>query len=115
MAQKYIIQLIDDLTNEPIEDGTGETVNFSLDGVHYAIDLSSRHADEFRSALGTYVSAARKADSASGVKTRPGSRSSAGSKTDLKEVRDWAGRNGYEVSNRGRIPGHVQKAYAAAH
>ena len=115
MAQKYIVQLVDDLSNEPIEDGAGETVTFSVDGVSYAIDLSAEHADEFRSALGTYVAAARKADFAAGSKSRSASRPSTASKTDLKDVRDWAGKNGYEVSSRGRIPGNVQVAYAAAH
>lgn len=114
MAQKYIVQLVDDLTNEPIEDGAGESVYFSLDGVSYAIDLSSEHAGEFRSALSPYVNAARKADAATASKSRS-TRSSSASKTDLKDVRDWASKNGFEVSSRGRIPGDVQEAYAAAH
>ncbi len=115
MAQKYIVQLVDDLTNEPIEDGEGETVTFSLDGVSYAIDLSTEHADEFRGKLGDYVSAARKADAASSTKSRGASRSSSGPKSDLKDVRSWAESNGYTVSSRGRIPANVQEAYAAAH
>lgn len=114
MAQKYIVQLIDDLTNEPIEEGAGETVAFSLDGVSFAIDLSSEHADEFRSALSQYVNAARKADSVAASKSHS-SRSSATPKADLKDVRDWASKNGFEVSRRGRIPANVQEAYAAAH
>lgn len=114
MAQKYILQLVDDLTNEPIEEGAGETVTFALDGVSYAIDLRSEHADEFRSALSEYVNAARKADSVAASKARS-SRSSAASKADLKDVRDWANKNGFEVSSRGRIPANVQGAYAAAH
>lgn len=113
MAQKYIVQLVDDLTNEPIEDGAGESVYFSLDGVSYAIDLTTDHAGEFRSALSPYVNAARKADAATATKSRS-TRSSA-SKTDLKDVRDWASKNGFEVSSRGRIPTTVQEAYAAAH
>ena len=115
MAQKYIVQLVDDLTNEPIEDGDGETVTFALDGVNYAIDLSTQHADELRSALNTYVSAARKADAVSSTKARTASRSSSTSKNDLKDVRSWAESNGFTVSSRGRIPSTVQEAYAAAH
>jgi hypothetical protein len=114
MAQKYIVQLVDDLTNEPIEEGAGETVTFSLDGVSYAIDLSTDHADEFRGVLNTYVSAARKADAVSASKSRSASRSSA-PKNDLKDVRSWAESNGFTVSSRGRIPANVQEAYAAAH
>ena len=62
--------------------------------------------------LEPYVAAARKADSAS-APTRP-SRPVA-SKQDLKAVREWASANGYTVSDRGRVPNEVQKAYAAAH
>ena len=35
MAQKYIVQLVDDLTQQPIDDGEGESVRFALDGVSY--------------------------------------------------------------------------------
>ena len=115
MARKYIVQLVDDLTNEPIEDGEGESVHFSLDGVSYTIDLSTEHADEFRSSFSQYVNAARKADAATATKSRSTRSSSSSSKTDLKDVRDWASKNGYEVSSRGRIPSNVQEAYAAAH
>lgn len=113
MAQKYIVQLVDDLTNEPIEEGAGETVTFALDGVSYAIDLSTEHAETFRDVVGKYASAARKAD---GVTTKArGSRPSSTPKADLKDIRDWASKNGYTVSSRGRIPSNVQEAYAAAH
>jgi hypothetical protein len=115
MAQKYIVQLVDDLTNEPIEDGDGETVTFALDGVSYAIDLSTAHANEFRDAFSNYVSAARKADAAAATRGRSTTRASSGPKTDLKDVRAWAESNGYTVSSRGRIPANVQQAYAAAH
>jgi hypothetical protein len=115
MAQKYIVQLVDDLTNQPIEEGAGETVTFALDGVSYAIDLTAEHADGMRSALNTYVSAARKTDLASNTKARTSTRSSNASKTDLKDVRTWAESNGFTVSARGRIPSAVQEAYAAAH
>lgn len=114
MAQKYIVQLVDDISGESFEQGEGETVIFSLDGVSYAIDLSTKNAASMRSVLDQYVSAARKADGASTTKSR-GSRSAASSKADLKDVRDWAGKNGFEVSTRGRIPAAVQEAYAAAH
>ncbi len=115
MAQKYIVQLVDDLTSEPIEEGAGESVHFALDGVNYTIDLATDNADELRNAFAQYVSAARKADAATPTKSRSTPRVSSASKTDLKDVRDWASKNGFEVSTRGRIPGNVQDAYAAAH
>lgn len=111
MAQKYLVQLIDDLTQEQIEDGAGESVTFGLEGVAYAIDLTDDHAAEFRALLEPYVSAARKGDGAA-----PAQRTRAAApKQDLKAVREWASVNGYEVSSRGRVPNEVQQAYAAAH
>ena len=112
MAQKYLVQLIDDLSQEQIEDGAGESVPFGVDGASYAIDLTSGHAAEFRALLAPYVTAARKADFTT-ASTRP-SRPTA-PKQDLKAVREWASANGYAVSDRGRAPNEVQKAYAASH
>lgn len=112
MAQKYLVQLIDDLTQEQIEVGAGESVAFGVDGSSYAIDLTGEHAAQFRALLEPYITAARKADSATAPtrSTRP-----AASKQDLKAVREWASANGYTVSDRGRVPNEVQTAYAAAH
>ncbi len=44
------------------------------------------------------------------------SSSSSRSKSDVdtKAVREWAGKNGYELSSRGRIPGNVIDAYQSA-
>lgn len=112
MAQKYLVQLVDDLSNEPIEAGEGETISFAVDGVSYAIDLSTTNAESFRSVLSSYVAAARKADGA--AKARPGTSRPSG-KADLKAVREWAASNGYTVSSRGRIPAQIQEAYALAH
>lgn len=116
MAQKYIVQLVDDLTQEPIEEGSGESVRFSLDGVGYTIDLTNEHADELRNALAPYVGKARKGDAAPRAGARSGSSSSSRApKGDLKAIREWASSNGYKVSSRGRIPAEVQNAYNAAH
>jgi Lsr2 len=115
MAQKYIVQLVDDLTQEPIEEGAGESVRFSLDGVGYTIDLTNEHADEFRTALAPYVSKARKGDVAPKSAPRTTSSGARGPKGDLKAIREWASANGYKVSSRGRIPAEVQSAYNAAH
>jgi nucleoid-associated protein Lsr2 len=114
MAQKYIVQLVDDLTQQPIEDGEGESVRFALDGVSYTIDLTSDHASEFRGTLTPYVNAARKADVAVKAKASTSSASRA-PKGDLKAIREWANQNGFTVSSRGRIPSDVQSAYNAAH
>lgn len=115
MAQKYIVQLVDDLTREDIEAGTGESVRFGLDGVGYTIDLTAEHAGNLREALAPYLAVARKADSVvRAPRGTAGSRAARTPKGDLKAIRDWANANGHPVSGRGRIPGVVQDAYNAA-
>jgi hypothetical protein len=63
VAQKTVVQLVDDLTGESIEQGQGESVRFSLDGTNYEIDLSSENASGFRETLSRYTHAARRVGS----------------------------------------------------
>lgn len=111
MAQK--LTLIDDLDGTPIE-GDGGTVNFSIDGANYEIDLSTKNAAELRTVFDKYVDAGRRV-------RRDGNASSSTSaraKSDperLKAIREWAAANGHNVSDRGRISAEVQKAYDDAH
>jgi hypothetical protein len=39
----------------------------------------------------------------------------AGSRDENKAIREWAARNGHQISERGRIPQSVSDAYRAAH
>ena len=58
MAQKHIVQLIDDLD----EGSADETVSFSVDGSTYEIDLSTAsNAAKLRDSLAPYVANARRA------------------------------------------------------
>jgi Lsr2 len=111
MAQKTVIQLTDDLDGTRIN-GSGQTVEFALDGVNYQIDLSEKNAGRLRDVLAPYVAAARRGRSGSAR----GSRSSASTGTthDAQGIRDWARRNGHEVSERGRISASILAAYEAA-
>jgi hypothetical protein len=113
MAQKTIVQLIDDLDGKPIADGDGETVTFSLDGITYETDLSAKNAQALRDAFGTYVNAGRKV---SGSRSSGSRRSSAAAKRDYdpKDVREWAKKNKVTVPERGRIPAEVIEQYKAA-
>src|SRR3954449_10303067 len=117
MARKVQVILSDDLDDSIPAD---ETVTFALDGTSYEIDLSEKNATEMRDLLGKYVSAARKVSSRSG-RASGGGRSRAtggGGRMDREQagaIRDWARKNGHEVSDRGRIPASVVEAYEAAH
>jgi hypothetical protein len=107
MAQKVNIVLVDDLDGSE----ANETVSFGLDGTTYEIDLSEKNAGGLREALAPYVAGARK--TAGGRRGRKGSTTSnLGPSPRL--VRDWARSNGYEVSDRGRVPADVIAAYEAA-
>jgi hypothetical protein len=116
MAQKVITTLVDDLTDEELQDGAGTTVHFGFDGNNYEIDLSNDNAEKFREALSDYIAAARKVGARTSRPTSSGSASKPrGNADDLAKIREWANANGYEVSTRGRIAQSVRDAYDAAH
>lgn len=113
MAQKVQVLLVDD-----IDGGTAdETVTFGLDGVTYEIDLTTENATKLRDALAPWVANGRKVTgrSASRSAARPSTSSRAARSGQAQEIREWAKANGYEVSERGRIPAEVKKAYEDAH
>jgi hypothetical protein len=117
MARKVQVILSDDLDDSISAD---ETVSFSLDGTTYEIDLSEKNATEMRDVFGKYVTAARKVSSR-GTRASGAGRSRAtggGGRMDREQagaIRDWARKNGHEVSDRGRIPASVVEAFEAAH
>jgi hypothetical protein len=118
MARKVQVILSDDLDEDVPAD---ETVSFSLDGTSYEIDLSEKNAKEMRDAFSRYVQAARKVGRGGGGGRASGggrSRATGGGRMDREQagaIRDWARKNGHDVSDRGRIPASVVEAYEAAH
>ncbi|MGY1639647.1 Lsr2 family protein [Geodermatophilus sp. SYSU D00703] len=116
MARKVQVILSDDLDEDLPAD---ETVSFSLDGTNYEIDLSEKNAEEMRNAFSRYVQAARKVGRGSGRASGGGrSRATGGGRMDREQagaIREWARKNGHQVSDRGRIPASVVEAYEAAH
>ena len=112
MAQKITTLFIDD-----IDGGQAEgTVRFALDGTEYEIDLNAKHTEELRSALGKYVTHARKVG---GVARRAGrapgrAGRGGGSALNTTEVRNWARENGYDIKDRGRVPADLVAKYQAA-
>lgn len=110
MAQKVLVQLVDDLDGTSSDDVT--TVQFGLDGVSYEIDLSATNAEQLRNAYTDYVDAARRTGGRLKAGTRPGGK--AARSEEAGQIREWALENGFELSGRGRIPGHVIEAYQEA-
>jgi len=118
MARQVITTLIDDLDGKPAD----RTIEFGLDGTNYTIDLSDANAGKLRKALDPFIAAGtRVGRGGSGrVAGRQGGRSAAGrgvasDRDQNRAIREWAARNGYEVSERGRIPQNMADAYHAAH
>ena len=112
MAQKIQTLFIDD-----IDGGAAEgTVRFALDGTDYEIDLNAKHSEELRSALGKYVSHARKVGGSGRRAGRAAGRAGrgAGSALNTTEIRTWAREQGYDIKDRGRVPADLVAKYQAA-
>jgi len=109
MAQRVQYMLVDDL------DGTEavETVSFSLDGVSYEIDLTAANAKKLRNDLAAWVGHARR--SGGRKSSRKAGAAGGARRGDLSAVREWARKNGHQVSDRGRISAEVLAAYDKAH
>ncbi|MDO9397952.1 MAG: Lsr2 family protein [Herbiconiux sp.] len=106
MAKKVTESLVDDIDGSEAV----ETVKFAIDNEEYEIDLNAKNAKTLRDSLKDFTSAARP--------VRRGRRTSTAavrnSSEDLAAIREWAAKNGHEVSPRGRIAKHVVEAYHAA-
>jgi len=115
MAQKVLVQLVDDLDGSSSSDIS--TVTFGLDGVSYEIDLNEDNASNLREHLSEFISSARR----TGGRVRrgggvgvAGSTGSGRNREQTQAIREWAKKNGHEVSDRGRIPAAVIQAFEAA-
>jgi uncharacterized protein YaeQ len=110
MAKKVTVSFVDDLDGKITAD---ETVAFTLDGVTYEIDLSTKNAKKLRAAVQPWIEAGRR------VRGRRRSSAVAASRTTIAPresaaIRVWARSHGYQVASRGRIPAGVVDAFRAA-
>lgn len=102
MAKKIVTYLIDDIDGSDAVD----TIVFAVDGVTYEIDLNKENAAALRADFDKWIKPARRI---SGRRTRRSAAPAAAS--DAGRIREWARENGYEVSERGRIPAEIRAAY----
>ena len=110
MAKQIVTLLTDDLDGGEAD----RTVEFALDGVNHAIDLSEKNAGKLRKALDPYLSVASRVGRtpANGrLGSRNGAAPTRSNRDQNQAIREWAGKNGYEVSERGRIPASVVEAF----
>lgn len=118
MSKQTYVRLIDDMDGSEAK----QTIDFSLEGESYEIDLNDRHADGIRAALEVYVKAARRAARRGGGSGRRGVSSGGGKKPSAfadkgfnsSDVREWAQANGVAINDRGRIPEAVVTQFEEA-
>lgn len=106
MAVSTTVVLEDDLEGGPAT----ETVQFSLGGREYEIDLNAKNASRFRSQLEPFIGHARPV----GASHRRRPARSAASRQRSAAIRAWARQHGIGLSDRGRIPADVVEQYQAA-
>ncbi len=116
MARQVITLLTDDLDGSEAD----RTVEFGLDGVNYTIDLSDKNAGKLRKVLEPYIAAGTRvgrsgADRRSSGRGRGDGPMARSSRDQNQAVREWAAKNGHELSSRGRIPASVVEAFNKAH
>ncbi|MCA2211392.1 histone-like nucleoid-structuring protein Lsr2 [Jidongwangia harbinensis] len=111
MAKQIVTLLTDDLDGSEAD----RTVEFGVDGVNYTIDLSEKNAGKLRKALDPYLTAASRVgrSSTGRIASRGTATASSGraNRDQNQAIREWAVKNGYEVSERGRIPSSVVEAF----
>ncbi|MBF6330884.1 histone-like nucleoid-structuring protein Lsr2 [Nocardia transvalensis] len=118
MANKTIIETYDDLTGDKINMDivSDPTITFMVDGVEYEIDLGAKNRDKFYALVEPYTKVARKVGGRRG--SRRTGKAAAGRSSIPREqlgaMREWAKKNGYKISERGRISQEVQDAFHAA-
>lgn len=108
MAEQVVATSVDDLDGSE----AAERVRFALDGASYEIDLSEDNAQQLRTVLTRYASHARRVDGARAVRsaTVPAQRGP-DDRDASRMIREWARQQGWEVSDRGRLPSTVINAY----
>jgi hypothetical protein len=118
MAQKTVVTLVDDLTGEVAENIS--TVEFALDGSAYELDLTDENSAKLHDTLTQYVNAARRVGGRRRSSARTGraskrtGRAPGYTRETLKSIREWAKKQGYNVSDRGRLPAEVLQAWENA-
>jgi hypothetical protein len=111
MAKQIVTLLTDDIDGSEAD----RTVEFGLDGVTYTIDLSEKNSGKLRKALDPYLAVASRAGrstASSRVAARGAAPAPSRANRDQNQaIREWATKNGYQVSERGRIPSSIVEAF----
>ena len=109
MARQVVVQVSCDVCEAP----DASAVEFSVDRSSFEIDLCADHRTQFTNALAPFVSRSRASRSRVAAAAVVGSRkvSARRDPSQTEAIRAWAKENGFAISSRGRIPGHIEAAY----
>jgi uncharacterized membrane protein len=110
VAQIKEVRLVDDLDGEQ----AAETIEFTIDGKSYEIDLSDTNAGRLRDALAEFVASARRITGRRGRVSAAAATAPRRPVIDREQnqaIREWARKRDMKVSDRGRIPSEVLEAY----
>ncbi|WP_327118095.1 Lsr2 family protein [Nocardia sp. NBC_01730] len=110
MARKVVVTLVDDYDGKSQAE---ETVSFAVDGAAYEMDLSGDNAGQLRVFFEQWIPYARKVGRARRGRGG-GALRSATDREQATVIREWARKNGMDVSARGRISADVVEAYKKA-
>ena len=103
MAQRVSVTYACDYDDKEIPEGEQRSITFGIDGQDYEIDLCARHSETLTEAVGKFAEHARRA----GIRGTKRRRRTTANRRRSAEIRAWAKSSGIELSDRGRIPGHV--------
>ncbi|MBF1664445.1 MAG: Lsr2 family protein [Rothia mucilaginosa] len=106
LKKTQVTELIDDIDGTPAD----TSINFSVGGIPYVIDLSEANLREFKAVLAPYIKHGRRA-----AARKPRSAAGRAKRQNAAEIRAWGIEKGYLKSARGRLGTTVIAAYEAAH
>jgi len=110
VAQRVSVTYACDYDDKEIPEGQQRSIRFGIDGQEYEIDLCAKHSERLSQTVGKFAEHARKA-AMRGTRRR---RRTSANRQRSAEIRAWAKTSGIEVSDRGRIPGHVLAGFETA-
>lgn len=117
MAQVQQVTYVDDLTGETVDKSEIRTVKYVWEGVLYEIDVAQASYDKLALAIAPTIEMSRRVGAVKlGSLQQPatGRGRTRGSDARNTKIREWAANNGYNVSERGRLPAQVLEAFEAA-
>lgn len=103
MARELRAALVDDVDGSPAT----QTIEFTVAGRSWALDLNDAHAREFMTDVMRWTRHARRTDIALGDNRVAARRDPA----QTRAIRAWATANGLECPPRGKIPKDVEQAF----